>query len=51
MRCLSSVLILHNWQLDPNINSRAILLNDEWIERSCSLVVEIEALEAVKSII
>lgn len=50
LRCLSSVLILHNWQLDPNINSRAILLNDEWIERSCSLVVEIEALEAMKSI-
>lgn len=47
MRCLSSALLLHNWQLDPNISSRAILLNDEWIERSCSFVVELEAFEAL----
>ena len=50
LRCLSSVLLLHNWQLDPNISSRAILLNDEWIERSCSLVVELEALEVLSSL-
>ena len=50
LRSLSSVLHLHNWQLDPNISSRAILLNDEWIERSCSLVVELEALEMLPSL-
>ena len=50
LRCLSSVLHLHNWQLDPNISTRAILLNDEWIERSCSLVVELKALEVMKSL-
>jgi len=51
LRCLSSVLHLHNWQLDPNINSRSILLNDEWIERSCSLVVELDALEILPSLV
>ena len=51
LRCLSSVLLLHNWQLDPNISSRAILLNDEWIERSCSLILELEALEALPSLV
>ena len=51
LRCLSSVLLLHNWQLDPNISSRAILLNDEWIERSCSLILELEALEALPSLL
>ena len=50
MRCLSSTLLLHNWQLDPNISSRAILLNDEWIERSCSFVVELDAFEALSSL-
>ncbi len=51
LRCLSSVLLLHNWQLDPNISSRAILLNDEWIERSCALILELEALEALPSLV
>ena len=50
MRCLSSVLLLHNWQMDPNIGSRAMLLNDEWIERSCALVLELNAIEALKSL-
>ena len=51
LRCLSSVLHLHQWQLDPSISSRSILLNDEWIERSCSLVVELEVLETLSSLI
>ena len=51
LRCLSSVLLLHNWQLDPNVSPRTILLQDEWIERSCSLVVELEALEALTSLV
>ena len=50
LRCLSSVLLLHNWQLDPNIGSRAILLNDEWIERCCALVVELDALELLRHV-
>ena len=50
LRCLSSVLLLHNWQLDPNIGSRAILLNDEWIERCCALVLELEAIEVLESL-
>ena len=49
LRCLSSVLFLHNWQLDPNITSRAMLLDDEWIERCCALVVELDALELLKT--
>ena len=51
LRCLSSVLLLHNWQLDPSISSRAILLNDEWIERSSSLVVELDVLEKLPSLV
>ena len=50
LRCLSSVLRQHNWQLDPNIGSRAMLLNDEWIERSCALVLELDAIEALESL-
>jgi len=49
LRCLSSVLFLHNWQMDPNITSRAMLLDDEWIERCCALVVELEALALLKT--
>ena len=51
LRCLSSVLHLHNWQLDPSISSRAILLNDEWIERSSSLIVELNVLEKLPSLV
>ena len=51
LRCLSSVLLLHNWQLDPSISSRSILLNDEWIERSSSLVVELDVLEMLPSLV
>jgi len=50
LRCLSSVLLLHNWQLDPTIGSRAMVLNDEWIERSCALVLELDATEALESL-
>ena len=50
LRCLSSVLFLHNWQMDPNITSRAMLLDDEWIERCCALVVELEAIEVLESL-
>ena len=49
LRCLSTVLFQHNWQLDHKVSPRVILLQDEWIERSCSLVVEINALEALPS--
>ena len=51
LRCLSSVLFLHNWQMDPNISSRAMLLDDEWIERCCALVVEVNALERLDSLV
>ena len=50
LRCLSSVLFLHNWQMDPNITSRAMLLDDEWIERCCALVVELDALAVLESL-
>ena len=35
--------------MDPNITSRAMLLDDEWIERCCALVVELEALALLKT--
>ncbi len=51
LRCLSSVLILHNSQLDPSMSARSILANDEWIERFCSLVVELEVFKILPYVI
>ena len=48
LRCLSGVLRLHDWQLSDTITPRTILLNDESIERFCSLVLEVDAAEALK---
>jgi hypothetical protein len=47
LRCLSGVLRLHNWQRDPSISPRRILLNDEAIERFCALALELNAQEAL----
>lgn len=47
LRCLTGVLRLHHWQLDRAISPRRILLNDEAIERFCSLALEVEAHEAL----
>jgi hypothetical protein len=47
LRCLSGVLRLHNWQRDPGISPRRVLLNDESIERFCALAVELNAQEAL----
>ena len=48
LRCLSGVLRLHDWQLSDTITPRTILLNDESIERFCSLVLEVDAAEALR---
>lgn len=47
LRCLSAVLLLHHWQLNPNVDAQVLLLEDEEIERYCALVVELRALEAL----
>ena len=47
LRCLTSVLLLHHWQLDPTVSARVMLLQDESIERFCEMAVEVRALEAL----
>jgi hypothetical protein len=47
LRCLTSVLLLHHWQLDPTVSARVMLLQDESIERFCGMAVEVRALEAL----
>lgn len=47
LRCLTPVLLLHHWQLDPTVCAQAMLLQDESIERFCGMAIEVKALVAL----